>query len=207
MAFKVIVLTDRRLVPLADIPARIAAILAVVPAGTVAIQIREKDLDGGPLLALTRAVLDIARPLDAEVWVNDRVDVAIAAAADGVHLPEHGLSIDATRALVTSVGGPTPRVGCSRHSAAAAALALGADLVQLGPIWSTPDKGTPLGPAALAIRGAMAHASLVAVGGIDTAARAAEASRAGADAVAVLRAAWQSADAPDLIAAMVQSMK
>ena len=75
MAFKVIVLTDRRLVPLADIPARVAAILASVPPSSVAIQIREKDLDGGALLALTRAVIEVARPRRAEVWVNDRIDV------------------------------------------------------------------------------------------------------------------------------------
>lgn len=201
MAFKVIVLTDRRLVPLADIPARVAAILASVPPSSVAIQIREKDLDGGALLALTRAVIEVARPRRAEVWVNDRIDVALAAGADGVHLPEHGLSIETARTLTTL------QLGCSCHTAAScmAGAFAGATVVQLGPIWSTPAKGTPLGPDVLAIKRDLAPtARLVAVGGIDSAERACAAAQAGADAVAVIRAAWQT---PELIPAIVQSMK
>lgn len=200
---KVVVITDRRLVAIEDIPARVAAILAAVPRGTVAIQIREKDLDGGPLLALTRAVIEVARPLGAPTWVNDRVDVALAAGADGVHLPERGLSIEATRALL----GKRLAIGCSRHTSrdALTASELDADLVQLGPIWSTPGKGAPLGPAALAIPGH--RAVLVAVGGIDSPARLDEAMRGGADAVAVVRAAWQSANGPAQIAALVKAMQ
>ncbi len=206
MTFKVIVLTDRRLVSIEALPARIAEILAAVPRGSVAIQIREKDLDGGPLLLLTRAILAVTRPLGAPTWVNNRLDVALAANADGVHLPEHGLPLDLARTLAAS----RLAIGCSRHSPAAclAAAAAGADLVQLGPIHAVPDKGPALGPAALAIaRDLPAGTRLVAVGGIDSPARAAEAASAGAHAVAVIRAAWQSEGAPALIASIVQSMK
>ncbi len=210
MTFKVLVLTDRSLAPVDELPARIAAILAGVPRGSVAIQVREKDLDGGPLLALTRAILAVARPAGAEVWVNDRLDVALAAGADGVHLPERGLAIDAARA-VTAIAGRPIRIGCSRHSAAdaLAAAAAGADLVQLGPLWAVPGKGAPLGPDVLApiARDLPAHTRLVAVGGIDSPSRAAEAARAGAHAVAVIRAAWQSSRAPALIASIVQALE
>jgi len=125
VTFKVLVLTDRSLAPVDELPARIAAIIAAVPRGAVAIQVREKDLDGGPLLTLTRAILAVARPAGAEVWVNDRLDVALAAGADGAHLPERGLSIEAARAVATTAGRAI-RIGCSRHSAAAAAAAAAA---------------------------------------------------------------------------------
>jgi len=196
VSWRVIVLTDRRLVPIEDIPSRLASLLVTVPRGSVAVQIREKDLDGGPLLALVRAVMAVARPAGAEVWVNDRVDVALAAGADGVHLPEHGLSIEAARRL----GAPT--IGCSRHTrdGVLAAAAAGADLVQLGPIHTVPGKGEALGVASLAIP----VPRLVAVGGIDSPARAADAAHAGAHAVAVLRAAWTT---PDVIPAIVQAME
>lgn len=198
MSWRVIVLTDRRLVPIADIPARLAALLGTVPPGSVAVQVREKDLDGGPLLALVRAVIDVARPAGCEVWVNDRVDVALAAGADGVHLPEHGLSIDAARRLGSL------KIGCSRHTrdGVLAAASAGADVVQLGPIHAVPGKSEPLGTEALAI--AMPAARLVAVGGIDSPARAADAIRAGAHAVAVIRAAWVT---PEVIPAMIKVLE
>ncbi|HMG53920.1 MAG TPA: thiamine phosphate synthase, partial [Kofleriaceae bacterium] len=112
-------------------------------AGSVVVQVREKDLDGGPLLQLVRA----AQPF-ASIAVNDRVDVALAAGAWGVHLPERGLAVaDARRLAAGRAVGLV--VGTSRHAAPGET---GADLVQLGPIWATPSKPTaaPLGEAALA---------------------------------------------------------
>jgi thiamine-phosphate pyrophosphorylase len=189
---RVVVITDRTLC--SDLLARLAAILDAAPRGAVRVQIREKDLDGGPLLALAKDVLAIARPRGAEVWINDRADVALAAGADGVHLPETGLAIADARALGLAVG-------ASRHSSAAALAAArdGADVVHLGPIWETPSKRGALGPDALAVRLAV---PLVAVGGIDSPERAREAARAGADAVAVIRAAWCSDDPGKTIAAL-----
>ncbi|MBZ0238998.1 MAG: thiamine phosphate synthase, partial [Deltaproteobacteria bacterium] len=104
--------------------------------------------------------------------------------------------------------GPTPcadappvLVGCSRHSSDSAIRAAdsGADVVQLGPVWSTPEKeryGAALGIEALgAARAVMAsRCLLVAVGGIDSPERAASARAAGADAIAVIRAVWTSRD-------------
>jgi thiamine-phosphate pyrophosphorylase len=178
-----------------DWPAIAAAFAAAIeravagcPAGSVVVQVREKDLDGGPLLALVRA----ARPL-APVLVNDRLDVALATGAWGVHLPERGLPVADARALA-----PSLVLGVSRHAPGA----VPADLVQLGPIWPTPSKpGAPtLGEAALAApHGA---AVLVAVGGIDSPERATDAAAAGADAVAVIRAAWAGGSLAPLVAAV-----
>jgi thiamine-phosphate pyrophosphorylase len=147
-------------------------------------------------------VIAIARPFGAPVWVNDRVDIALAAGADGVHLPERGLSIADARALA-----PRLAIGCSRHDADGARHADGADLVVLGPIWETPGKPSPIGAGALAVRRELpARVRLVAIGGVDSPARARDAARAGADAVAVVRAAWQSRDPGAPIAALVAAV-
>jgi len=192
---RVVLITDRTLVPDdADLVARITAIAAAVPPGSIAVQIRDKDLDGGPMLARTRAVVATGVP----VWVNDRIDVARAAGAYGVHLPEQGLEIADARAIVNGLA-----LGCSRHSAAAAIEAT-ADLVQLGPIFATPGK-RPIGLEPLhEARDSLAPAiTLVAVGGIDSQETASLAAAAGADAVAVIRAAWTGPDPVATIAALI----
>ncbi|MBV8759330.1 MAG: thiamine phosphate synthase [Deltaproteobacteria bacterium] len=159
-----------------DIPARLAAIARSLPAGSFEVQVREKHMDGGALLAYVRAVM---ASCDAPVWVNDRVDVALAAGAYGVHLPERGIPKADARTIA-----PTLKIGASVHQQGGG---FGLDSMQLGPIWETPGKGPPLGPGILSFaRGAR----LIAVGGIDTPARAAEAVAAGADGVAMIRAAW-----------------
>jgi thiamine-phosphate pyrophosphorylase len=173
----------------AEIAREFAAAVARVSAPGVLVQVREKDLDGGPLLLLVRAALAAG----AFVVVNDRLDVALAAGAHGVHLPEHGLSIESARGIAAARAPGGFAIGASCHSieGAHAAARAGADLVQLGPIWESPGKGPPLGPPALAAaRSGLTHARLVAVGGIDGEDRAREALRAGADAVAAIRAVW-----------------
>jgi len=184
---RVIVITDRK---------RFAVERVREMGGSIAIQVREKDLEGGALLALVREMQKFA-----PVWVNDRLDVAMAAGAAGVHLPERGLSIEDARAVAALP------IGCSRHSVAGVleAAERGASLIQFGPIWATPGKGPALGPEVLAVRAQLpAHVRLVAVGGIDSAERAREAAEAGADAVAVIRAAWEH---PERIAEMVAALK
>lgn len=206
---RVVVVTDRRLFGSEEIAGRVEGIVAAVPRGSVAIQIREKDLDGGPLLRLVHEVLEVARPAGASVWVNDRVDIALAAGADGVHLPEQGMSIADARAAAAAVG-RSLAIGCSRHTTAGviAAAAEAIERVHLGPIWAAPGKDAPIGLDPLEVRGDIpAAVQLVAVGGIDSPARARQAASAGADAVAVIRAAWHG-DAPGaLIASLVEAVE
>jgi thiamine-phosphate pyrophosphorylase len=206
-ALRVVAITDRRLMVPPELAASGdwsaiargfgAAVERAVrgcPPGSVIVQVREKDLDGAPLLQLVRA----AQPF-APIMVNDRLDVALAADAHGVHLPERSMALDDARALA-----PDLVIGVSRHTAAAAADAAraGADLIQLGPIWPTPSKptATALGESALAWPDSAA--SLVAVGGVDSPARAALAIAAGAGAVALIRAAWTGASLMPFVAAV-----
>lgn len=204
---RVVAITDRRLMvpaPLlagGDWPAiaaafgrAIAAATAGCPRGSILIQVREKDLDGGPLLRLVRAAQPFAPTL-----VNDRLDVALAAGADGVHLPERGLPLSTARALA-----PTLLIGVSRHAAPLDDTT--ADLIHLGPIWPTPSKptATPLTEAALAAP--HGRALLVAVGGIDSPARAQLAAASGASAVAVIRAAWSGASLAPFVASVEAGM-
>jgi thiamine-phosphate pyrophosphorylase len=133
------------------------------------VQLREKgetDRDLVDLARTVRARLGSRVPL----FVNRRLDVALAAGADGVHLPAAGLPVSRVRA--TSPRGF--RVGVSTHSADEAARAIeeGADLVVLGPLYETPSKrsfGPPLGLEALARLPARdsAEADVFAIGGID----------------------------------------
>ncbi|HEY4241447.1 MAG TPA: thiamine phosphate synthase [Kofleriaceae bacterium] len=173
MSFRVLAITDRAL--MRDVPAALAG----CPPGAVAIQVREKDLDGGALLAF-------ARSLPGPLIINDRLDVALAAGALGVHLPERGLSVADVRRIA-----PGLLVGRSLHAPASS----DADYVQLGPIWPTRGKPDGLGVAALTAARALLPPAcrLVAVGGIDSLERAAACFAAGASAVAVVRAAWTGA--------------
>ncbi|WP_183094765.1 thiamine phosphate synthase, partial [Nocardioides stalactiti] len=72
---------------------------ALVDAGVDAFQVRAKTLGGRPLTALTERVIAAARPAGALVVVNDRLDVALAAGADGVHLGATDLPVRAARRI------------------------------------------------------------------------------------------------------------
>ena len=189
VAIRLVAITDRRLMG-PDVAAAIAAVVARHAPGSVLVQIREPGLDGAALLALVRAAL----AMGACVAVNDRLDVALAAGAHAVHLPERGLPVALARSLA-----PGLVIGRSVHTveAALAAARTGVDLVQLGPIWltSAPGKAPVLGPDALrAVRRQLDAEALptrlVAVGGIDGPARRAAALAAGAHATAAIRASW-----------------
>jgi thiamine-phosphate pyrophosphorylase len=189
-------ITDRRLAR--DLVARTDAALVGLPPRRAAVHLREKDLAGRELLALALALGAVCRRRGQLLLVNDRLDVALAAGADGVHLPSAGVPPGDARRLV----GAGRLVGVSCHSAAdvARARAAGADFAFLSPIHDTPSKrefGPPIGVEALREAAALGL-PLVALGGI-TAANAPEAFAAGARGVAAIRA-WLMA--PDPAAAL-----
>lgn len=97
------------------------------------VQIREKDLPPRVLLDLVARVLEVARPRGIKVLVNERVDVALAAGADGVHLPSHSIAPSAIRRL-----GAKLLIGVSCHDEVelAAAVSEGADFAVLGPVFA-----------------------------------------------------------------------
>lgn len=153
-------------------------------AGVGALQIREKDRDDRDVLELTleaRAALP-----SAVLLVNGRLDIALAANADGAHLPADGLPIDALRRRF----GPDVTLGRSTHHVeeVEAALREGADYVTFGPVYPTPSKeryGPPKGLDELA-RAARLPIPVYALGGV-TLSRFGEVAEAGAAGVAGIR--------------------
>ncbi len=153
-------------------------------AGVGALQIREKDREDRDVLDLTleaRAVLS-----GAVVLVNGRLDIALAAGADGAHLPADGVPIEALRRRF----GTGVMLGRSTHHVeeVEAALGEGADYVTFGPIYPTPSKeryGPPRGLDELA-RAARLPIPVYALGGV-TLSRFGEVSEAGAAGVAGIR--------------------
>jgi len=147
--------------------ARIDAALGAVPAGLAAVQLRARALSGRALLDRALLLRALTRRHRAALLVNDRLDVALAAGADGVHLPVAGLPVAAARALA-----PDLILGASTHSLAEAraAQAAGADLVTFGPVFATPSKaafGAPVGLPALADAVNALAVPVFALGGID----------------------------------------
>lgn len=153
----------------------------------LAIQLREKDLGGRALVELARALRRVTTAAGARLFVNDRVDVALAVGADGVHLGGGALSPAEVAALA-----PGLAIGLSTHSVAEVARA-GADgdvtFVVFGPVFDTPAKRdlgrAPVGLAALA-RATASPIPVVALGGIEVT-RAGECAGAGAHGVAGIR--------------------
>lgn len=185
------VITDSRLCsprPLA------ACVEAALRGGATVLQLREKEMSARRLVEVGRELVRLARQAGVPLIVNDRVDVAAAIDADGVHLGPDDLPVaDARRIL-----GPRRIIGASVESPEEAlqAQAAGADYLGVGPIFATstkPDAGSPRGPALVRSVRACTRLPLVAISGI-TAANAGEAIEAGADGVAVISAVMAAAD-------------
>jgi thiamine-phosphate pyrophosphorylase len=129
-------------------------------AGIEMIQIREKDLGARDLLDLTRSALRLAG--SAAVLVNDRVDVAIAAGARGVHLRSDPIPPTEWRRIVP----PAFRIGVSCHSLGDIARAEGADYVFFSPVFDSPGKGPAAGLDALRQACRATSTPVIALGGI-----------------------------------------
>lgn len=163
--FQLYYITDRTQVISRTLDACIAGAMG---AGVDWVQIREKDLPARSLLAIAEAALECARREGrARVIVNDRLDVAMAANAHGVHLGTRSMPVDLVRRLVP----PEFKVGVSCHSLAEALRAQtgGADYILLGPVFATPSKlayGPPLGVAKLREVTAQVSIPIFALGGI-----------------------------------------
>ncbi|MFQ5720741.1 MAG: thiamine phosphate synthase [Acidobacteriota bacterium] len=155
------VVTDRR--ARADLSAA-SLVSAVTCSGADMIQIREKDLPDGQLLDLARRAVAMGR---AEVFVNGRADIALAAGASGVHLPADGVPVEA----VKSTWPGRLRVGVSTHSLRQARRAAdgGADFITFGPVFETESKkayGPPVGVEALEAVVREVAVPVFAIGGI-----------------------------------------
>lgn len=135
------------------------------------IQIREKDLEARLLLELVRFAVAETRAAGARVLVNDRLDVALAANAGGVHLGENSLPLEAVTAWRRSAGLADFLIGVSCHSLESARSAArgGADYIFFGPVFATPSKaafGPPQGIDRLREVCAAIAIPVLAIGGI-----------------------------------------
>jgi len=162
---RLIVITDAQSTIPGDIEARVEQALM---AGAPSIQLRDKDRGIRELLPLAQRIRALTRDFDALFFVNDRLDLALAAEADGVHLGPADLPVSAVRAVVpdrfligSSVDNP---------EAARAAVAEGADYLGCGTVWATgskQDAGRTVGVEGLRRVVASVDVPVVAIGGIN----------------------------------------
>jgi len=137
----------------------------VLRRGVRMVQLREKELDGRGLYELALSVRELTQRYGALLLVNERVDVALAVGADGVHLPEAGMPPGAVKKLA-----PHLLVGYSAHSPEGVLYAQreSADFVTLSPIFRTgshPD-AEPLGPEILREISEQVNVPIYALGGV-----------------------------------------
>ncbi len=129
-----------------------AAVRLALRGGVRAVQVREKDLPVRELLAIARELRRITRESNAKLFINDRVDVAVAVEADGVQLGHQSMPSEAVRKIV----GKKMLIGVSTHTLEEAVNAeeAGADFITFGPIFVTPSKmqyGEPVGVESIGI--------------------------------------------------------
>jgi thiamine-phosphate pyrophosphorylase len=162
--------------------------------GVKGIQLREKDLGGRELFDLAEKVKALCVDRQASLFINDRVDVALAVDADGIHLGGASIPIEAARVLV----GTDKLIGVSTHSMREAEEAerAGADFLLFGPIYFTPSKadyGEPQGLARLKEVVKKISIPVYAIGGIKVG-NIVDMKEAGVRGVALISAIMSSAD-------------
>ncbi len=176
---------------------------AALAGGADMIQLRDKSGDMRALLRQARAIQALSRSHGAIFIVNDRLDLALAAGADGVHVGQDDLPAEAARHLL----GPGRILGVSTHSReqALAAQAAGADYIGFGPMYPTGTKDTGYTPRGLEglreVRAAV-RLPILAIGGI-TLDTVADVIAAGATAPAVISAIVAAPDISSAAAAFL----
>jgi thiamine-phosphate pyrophosphorylase len=188
--FKLYLITDRKQArfPLSE------AVRMALQGGVRAVQLREKDLPVRDFLALARDIRKITNEFGAKLFINDRVDIAVAIDADGVHLGHESMPPEAVRKVV----GARMLIGVSTHSLeeARAAEAGGADLITFGPVFTTASKlqyGRPVGIDALKKAAQEVKVPVFGLGGIKRE-NIHEVMSAGADGIAMISAVFAADD-------------
>ena len=191
VGFRLYVVSDRQQTagrPLDEV------IAAAARGGLGAVQLREKDLSARDLHDLGVSLQETLLPHRVPLLINDRIDVALALDAAGVHLAGHSLPTRSARRVL----GPDKLLGVSTHSLDAARQAAeeGADFVVFGPVFATPSKlayGPPQGLPRLAEVVRDVPVPVIAIGGI-TPANVPQVMQTGAHGVAMIRAVLAAPD-------------
>ncbi len=163
--FGLYLITDRKL--LTKNCSMITAVRKALKGGVRAVQLREKDLDTRELLKLAYKMRDLTNKYKAKLFINDRFDIALAVGADGVHLTQNSIFVDAVKKVIKK----KLLVGVSTHSFKEAKEAEkgGADFITFGPVYRTPSKlkyGAPLGIDTLKKISSRMKVPVFAIGGI-----------------------------------------
>ena len=190
--FDLYVVTDRQLTVGRSLRLVVEAALR---GGARAFQLREKDLSPRELYPLALEMRQLTQTYGAHLLINDRIDVALAVDADGVHLTTTSLPASIARRVL----GPERLIGVSTHTLTEAQVAAdeGADFLVFGPVFFTPSKapyGEPVGLDALRAVRAAVNVPILAIGGIKKA-NLDQVLAVGADGIAVISAII-SADDP-----------
>jgi len=175
--------------------------------GVKAVQLREKDLSGKELYDLAEKSNRLCRRYHAQLFINDRVDVALAVDAAGVQLGKTSIPIQTARALL----GPEKSIGFSAHSLEEAhqAQQSGADFVLFGPVYFTPSKasyGAPQGLGPLQEIVVKISRPVYAIGGI-TFENIADLRRVGVRGVALISAITSARDPKEASQTLLQSLR
>jgi thiamine-phosphate pyrophosphorylase len=176
----------------------------LIVGGAEIIQLREKLASPREFYDAARAALEVAKRHSVPVLINDRVDIALALGADGVHLGQDDLPPERARMIL----GEQAIIGFSTHSVeqAVAAAAMPVDYIAIGPIFATRTKENPDDIVGLdglrRVREAIGRTPLVAIGGIDRE-RIPLVLKAGADSAAMVSGLLTK---PDAISALIKEI-
>lgn len=158
-------ITDRRALPAGVTLAQ--AVEAALVGGVTCLQLREKEASAGEILTLARTLLPLCRARRVPLLINDRVDIALAAGADGVHLGQDDLPLPEARTLL----GPDRILGATAHTVEEAlrAQAEGADYLGVGAMFPTGTKTNTIPTSADTLKAICAAVSIpvVAIGGVN----------------------------------------
>jgi thiamine-phosphate pyrophosphorylase len=187
--------------------AMLDVVRAAVQGGVTCVQLREKTCDTREFIEEALAVKEFLRSRGVPLIINDRVDVALAVGADGVHLGQKDMPLVAARAIVTN----TMLIGISAESEADAVAAEkdGADYLGVSPIFATPtktDAAAPLGLAGLQTIRRAVRLPLVGIGGLNRQ-NAAAVVRSGADGIAVVSAIVAAEDPEQAARELVRAVR
>lgn len=207
--FKLYLITDRKLFtpPQADHSLLFTAIEEALKGGLKAVQLREKDLGTRDLLDMGYRMRELTKQHGAKLFINDRVDVALAVEADGVHLGQKSMPSYAVRDIAKD----RLLIGVSTHSLeeAIGAEKEGVDFITIGPVYHTPSKaqyGEPIGIDTLRKVKAVVSIPVFAIGGIKLD-KVREVTNAGADGVAVISAILASEDVKETTQEFLRLLK
>ena len=167
---------------------------AAVKGGAGIVQYRDKESGTRKMVETAKSLCHVCHRLGACFLVNDRVDVALAVGADGVHVGQDDMPIDIARMLL----GSGKLIGITVHNAEEIRQAEkeGADYLSLAPVYATSTKSdhqTPLGPEGVKRLAAMSHIPVLAIGGINHS-NAAEVVRSGVQGICVVSAILSAED-------------